>query len=126
VAVVAAALPLLLLAPALVTAAPDDSTPPAAVVIFPERSEWRYWSLGPLPDAAVAGDAWIKQDFDDSAWSVGRGVLGYSASNVEFGTVLRNSPGKKVSTLTTVYVAAAAAAGVTNAVAGAVTHAEGY
>ncbi len=47
-------------------------TEPARVVLLPARATWRYLDAGTNPPAA-----WKSRAFNDSAWSEGRGRLGY-------------------------------------------------
>lgn len=53
------------------------------VILLPrgEQTEWRY-----LDGAAIAGEAWRSDRFDDSGWKRGKGPLGYGERNL--GTTL--------------------------------------
>ncbi|MBC1936493.1 hypothetical protein HCA69_08965 [Listeria grandensis] len=43
-----------------------------------KESEWKYWDQGTYP-----GDTWRDQTFNDTAWKLGKGALGYNPKNAE-------------------------------------------
>jgi len=47
------------------------------VELVPLDANWRYFSSGLVQDTD-----WEKSDFDDSAWQIGTGPLGYGTSNI--------------------------------------------
>jgi hypothetical protein len=53
-------------------------------IFIPENSEWKY-----LDDGSNQGTAWREQEFNDSLWNSGPGMLGYDTKfSTLFGTVL--------------------------------------
>ena len=60
-------------------------------VVFDERSEWKYRDARQPP-----ADAWKSRTFDDGAWKVGKGILGYGdddvATKLDFGDDPDNKP----------------------------------
>ena len=66
-------------------------TESARVVLVPAPSRWRYQDSGVFP-----GANWTNRTFSDSAWSEGRGRLGYGldgeATTLLFGTNASNKP----------------------------------
>lgn len=65
------------------------TTNPAALYmpIIPKNSAWKY-----LDDGSDPGPNWTRLGFDDSAWLVGYGVLGYTDGNDVIDTVIRYGP----------------------------------
>lgn len=65
------------------------TTNPASlyVPLIPKNSAWKY-----LDDGSDPGTNWTRLEFDDSAWLVGYGVLGYTDGNDVINTAIRYGP----------------------------------